>query len=89
MRTTITAAMLACAALTACGHQPVVENNEIGYMSRQEVSAAIADCESAGQRASVIYAKADWRGKKVPVPVDVQCAPRGPGNYRIGLQRDE
>lgn len=88
MKRTIIAAPLA-AMLAACGSAPVVEDKELGYMTRQEVSAAIADCENAGQRASVIYAKADWRGKKVPVPVDVQCAPRGPGNYRIGLQRDE
>ena len=88
MKRTIIAALLA-ATLAACGSAPVVEDKEIGYMSRQEVSAAISDCENAGQRAALTYTKADWRGKKVPVVVDVQCAPRGPGNYRIGLQRDE
>jgi hypothetical protein len=88
MKTTIIAALLASAALSACT-TPVVEDKEIGYMSRQEVSEAITECEDAGQRAALTYTKADWRGKKVPVVVDVQCTPRGPGNYRIGMQRDE
>lgn len=83
MKRTIIAALLA-ASLAACASQP-----DIDYMSRQEVSSAISDCENAGQRATVTYTKADWRGKKVVLPVDVQCAPRGPGNYRVGLQRDE
>ncbi|HEX7906798.1 MAG TPA: hypothetical protein VF534_01715 [Paraburkholderia sp.] len=75
MKTTLIAALLASAALSACGHAPIVQDKEIGYMSRQEVSAAIEDCESAGQRATVVYAKAEWRDKLVPVPVDVQCLP--------------
>ncbi|MEX3764497.1 hypothetical protein [Paraburkholderia phenoliruptrix] len=75
MKTTIIAALFATAALSACGSQRIVQDKEIGYMSRQEVSAAIEDCESAGQRATVVYAKAEWRDKLVPVPVDVQCLP--------------
>lgn len=75
MKTTLIAALLASAALAGCGNEPIVQDKEIGYMSRQEVSAGIEDCESAGQRATVVYAKASWRGKLVPVPVDVQCLP--------------
>jgi len=75
MKTTIIVALFAAAALSACGSQRIVQDKEIGYMSRQEVSAAIEDCESAGQRATVVYAKAEWRDKLVPVPVDVQCLP--------------
>lgn len=62
--------------LCACG-TAIVQDKEIGYMSRQEVSNAINECEGAGQRATVIYARANWRDKTIPVPVDVQCLPRG------------
>lgn len=90
MRTIIIASsMLACASLAACSSNKIVSDGDIGYMSRQEVSAAIADCENAGQRATITYTKAAWHGKNIPVPVDVQCAPRGPGNYRVGLSRDD
>jgi hypothetical protein len=76
MKTTIIAALLVSATLAGCtSYAPIVQDKEIGYMSRQEVSAAIEDCESAGQRATVVYAKAAWRDKLVPVPVDVQCLP--------------
>ncbi len=80
----ITTALLAVAALAGCAEKP-----DLAYMSRQEVSEAITECENAGQRAALTYTKAKWGGKNVPVVVDVQCAPRGPGNYRVGLQRDE
>lgn len=76
MKTTIIiVSTLLVGLLSACGSAPIVEDKEIGYMSRSEVSAAIAECEGAGQRATVVYAKANWRGKRVPVPVDVQCLP--------------
>lgn len=88
MKTTIITALLASVALAGCASE-IVSDKDIGYMSRQEVSNAISDCENAGQRASLTYTKADWHGKKVPVVVDVQCAPKGPGNYRMGLQRDD
>jgi hypothetical protein len=85
MRTTIIAAAIIAASLTACaGDKP-----DLAYLSRQEVSNAISDCEAAGQRASVIYTKADWNGRKVPTPVDVQCMPRNAGSYRAGLSRDD
>jgi hypothetical protein len=89
MKTTIATTLLASAVLAGCASNRIVDDKDIGYMSRQEVSAAISDCESAGQRATVTYAKADWKGKKIPVPVDVQCAPKGPNNYRVGLTRDD
>lgn len=68
---------VAALSLAACATKqpPIVQDNEIGYMTRQEVSAAIQDCENAEQRATVVYAKAQWRDKLVPVPVDVQCLP--------------
>jgi hypothetical protein len=85
MKKTIFAATILVATLTACGSGP-----DLAYMSRQEVSNAISDCEAAGQRASVIYTKAEWNGKKVPTPVDVQCMPRAnAGSYRRGLSRDD
>ncbi|MGF6641743.1 hypothetical protein [Paraburkholderia sp. MM6662-R1] len=76
MKTIIISGLLA-GLLAACGSTPIVEDKEIGYMSRSEVSAAIQECEGAGQRATVVYAKARWRDKLVPVPVDVQCLPAG------------
>lgn len=74
VKTAITAALL-CAAVAACV-APIVQDKELGYMSREEVSAAIDECEGAGQRAAVVYARAQWRGKLVPVPIDVQCLPK-------------
>lgn len=74
--TPLAAALLVSSALSGCA-APIVDDKEIGYMHRTEVSSAISDCESAGQRATVIYAKAAWRDRMVPVPVDVQCMPRG------------
>jgi hypothetical protein len=74
MKTIIISALLA-GMLAACGSEPIVQDKEIGYMSRSEVSAAITECEGAAQRATVVYAKARWRDKLVPVPVDVQCLP--------------
>lgn len=66
----------AVAALAGCSSPPpIVQDKELGYMSRQEVTAAIEECEGAGHRANVVYAKAQWRDKLVPVPVDVQCVP--------------
>ena len=76
MKTIIISTLLA-GLLAACGSAPIVEDKEIGYMSRSEVSNAISECEGAGQRATVVYAKARWRDKLVPVPVDVQCLPVG------------
>jgi hypothetical protein len=77
MKTIAITALLA-ALLSACGGPPaIVQDKEMGYMSRPEVSAAINECEGAGQRATVIYARANWRDKTIPVPVDVQCLPRG------------
>ena len=75
MKTTLIATLLAASLAGCSSYAPIVQDKEIGYMSRQEVSAAIEDCESAGQRATVVYAKAPWRDKLVPVPVDVQCLP--------------
>lgn len=75
MKTTLIAALLTATLAGCSSYAPIVQDKEIGYMSRQEVSAAIEDCESAGQRATVVYAKANWRDKLVPVPVDVQCLP--------------
>ena len=65
------AALLALAGCSA----PIVHETDIGHMTRQEVSAAIEDCETAGQRATVVYARAEWKGHRIPVPVDVQCLP--------------
>jgi hypothetical protein len=80
---TITLCALLAALLSACGttSEPIVQNKEIAYMTRSEVSSAIQECEGAGQRATVVYTRADWRGKSVPVPVDVQCLPKPRGAY--------
>lgn len=73
MKTTI-ALIAATLALAACS-TPVLYDEDMRYMSRTEVSQAIADCEGAEQRASIQYVRSKWKGNYVNVPVDVTCVP--------------
>lgn len=70
--------------VSACGSAPIVESDDLGYMSRTQVSQAITECESVGQRANVIYTRTKWRTAKVAVPIDVQCSPGPKLQYRWG-----
>jgi hypothetical protein len=67
--------------LGGCGSmQEAVSNlqvdKEIQAMSRAEVIAGIAECESAGQRAVVLSAKRRINGQVIPAPVEVTCLPK-------------
>lgn len=75
MKPLLAAAMLTAAALTGCASDEILMKQDLSYMSRNEVVNAINDCEGSGTRANVVYTRAFWRGKMVPVPVDVQCTP--------------
>ena len=78
----LAAAILTAAALTGCANDDILMKQDLSYMSRNEVVTAINDCEGSGTRANVVYTRAFWRGKMVPVPVDVQCTPM-PAKRRV------
>ena len=63
---------------------PIIDDDEMAHMSRQEVINAIQECEDNDTRPVVIYARDKWRKKSVSVPIDVQCAPL-PRRYKISL----
>lgn len=49
---------------------------EMHFMSRAEVSAAIAECESLNQQPIVQYGTANVNEGRISLPVNVLCIPR-------------
>ena len=54
---------------------PIVEDDAMNHMSRQEVINAVQECEDNEMRPQIMYTRDKWRNKSVVVPIDVQCTP--------------
>lgn len=63
---------------------PIIADDEMAHMSRQEVINAIQECQENDTHPVVIYARDKWRKNSVVVPIDVQCTPI-PYRYHISL----